>query len=368
MPSVGTPSSKRDGSTRGAPSAYTDAGPPERITATGFRRRSSSAVDRCETSSEYTRASRTRRAISCEYWPPRSTTSTGRASGNSSGTGKGTTSAPIVGRLLGDRHVVRVALVEAGGADPDEARLGLHLLDRRRAAVAHRLPEAPDVLVEDASRRPLVGDAALDPLGNELLDVLDVTLEVPVLREATGLHGAERAHAAVLLEALALDEDHVPRRLVRTGERRPEHDRVGPGGDRLGDVSRVANSTVGDQRHAGRRAGARTLVDGGDLGHTDAGDDPGSANRAGPHARLDAVDSRIDQRLRRVGGRDVAGDQLGVVAGPEPLCHLDDAARVAVRSVEDENVDAGRDQRVRAIERVRSDADRGSDAEPALRV
>src|SRR5581483_7932288 len=187
----------------------------------------------------------------------------------------------------------------------------------------------PDVLVEDASRRPLVGDAALDPLGNELLDVLDVTLEVPVLREATGLHGAERAHAAVLLEALALDEDHVPRRLVRTGERRPEHDRVGPGGDRLGDVSRVANSTVGDQRHAGRRAGARTLVDGGDLGHTDAGDDPGSANRAGPHAHLDAVDSRIDQRLRRV---------------------------------------AGRDQRVRAIERVRSDADRGSDAEPALRV
>ena len=34
------------------PSAYTEAGPPERITAAGLRRRTSSAVARCETSSE----------------------------------------------------------------------------------------------------------------------------------------------------------------------------------------------------------------------------------------------------------------------------------------------------------------------------
>ena len=59
----------------------------------------------------------------------------------------------------------------------------LHLVDRRRAAVAHRLAQAADELVQDAASGPLYGDAALDPLGHELLDVLDVALEVAVLRE-----------------------------------------------------------------------------------------------------------------------------------------------------------------------------------------
>src|SRR5829696_1544850 len=180
MPSVGTPSSKIRGSTCGAPSAYTDAGPPERTSATGFRRRSSSAEAACETSSEYTRASRTRRAISCEYCPPRSTTSTGRSSTSGSAAGRrAATSAPVIGSVLRDRDVVRVRLPDTGPCDADEAR-GLQRLDRRRAAVAHRLPEAADDLVQHARERPLVRDAALDSLRHELLHVLDVTLEVAI--------------------------------------------------------------------------------------------------------------------------------------------------------------------------------------------
>src|SRR5439155_9633719 len=35
----------------------------------------------------------------------------------------------VVRRFLGDRDVVRVALAQAGGADPDEARSGAQLLD-----------------------------------------------------------------------------------------------------------------------------------------------------------------------------------------------------------------------------------------------
>src|SRR5262249_6947252 len=159
------------------------------------------------------RASRTRRAISWEYCPPRSTTSTGRSSGAGSGVGNGRTSAPIVGRLLGDRHVVRVALLEPGGRDPDEAGLLLHLIDRRRAAVAHRLPEAADELVEHRLGGPLVGHASLDSLRDELLDILDIALEIAVLREPAGFHRAERTHAPILLVALALGDDDVARRL-----------------------------------------------------------------------------------------------------------------------------------------------------------
>src|SRR3954453_8275552 len=112
--------------------------------ACGFRARIASGEIVWPTSSEYTRHSRTRRAISCAYWPPKSRTSTGR----SSATGNSTTfagpeakgSAAIVRSLFRDRHVVRMRLSETGAGDTDKARL-LHVLDRRRAAVAHGLPE-----------------------------------------------------------------------------------------------------------------------------------------------------------------------------------------------------------------------------------
>src|SRR6476646_4260477 len=171
------PSAKTSGSTCGAPSAYTDAGPPLRISACGFRARTCAAVTPWPTSSEYTRHSRTRRAISCAYCPPRSTTNTGRSSAGRSGSGR--TSAAIVRCLLRDRHVVRMALAQPRGSDADELR-SLHLLDRRRPAVAHRLAHPADKLVQDRRDWPLVRDAPLYSLRDELLDVLDVALEVAV--------------------------------------------------------------------------------------------------------------------------------------------------------------------------------------------
>src|SRR5256714_7296495 len=187
------PRSKSAGSTCGAPSAYTDAGPPLRISACGLRARTCAAVTPCPTSSEYTRHSRTRRAISCAYCPPRSSTRTGRSSAARSGSGR--ISAPIVRRLFRDRHVVRMTLPQAGGGDADELR-ALHLVDRRSAAVAPGLAQPADELVEDGRKRALVGNSALDPLRHELGDVLDVALEVPVPRRATCAHGAEGTHAA----------------------------------------------------------------------------------------------------------------------------------------------------------------------------
>src|SRR5664279_5618967 len=67
-------------STCGAFSAYTLDGPPDRITAAGDFATISAALIVDGTISEYTLASRTRRAISCAYWAPKSTTRTGCAS------------------------------------------------------------------------------------------------------------------------------------------------------------------------------------------------------------------------------------------------------------------------------------------------
>src|SRR6478736_4175546 len=78
MPNTGTPRSKTAGSSCGAPSAYTLAGPPDSTMAFGSLALISSTVAVCGMTSEYTRASRTRRAISCAYCAPKSTTRTGR--------------------------------------------------------------------------------------------------------------------------------------------------------------------------------------------------------------------------------------------------------------------------------------------------
>src|SRR3954468_2415434 len=286
MPRVGMPCSKIAGSIRGAPSAYTDAGPPVSMIATGLCRRISSTVARCEISSEYTRASRTRRAISCEYWPPRSTTSTGRSSGVPSGCSATTSAATVIRRVFRDRDVVRVRLAEPRTGDPDEAGR-LQRIDRLGAAVAHRLAQPADDLVEHARERPLVGNPSLDALGDELLDVLDVALEVAVLRIAARLHRSERAHAAVLLEPLALGEDDVARCLFRTREQAADHDGVGAGSDRLRDVARRGHASVGDDRHTVAGGGLSDVEDRGHLRDADTRDDPRRANPRRTDAHLD---------------------------------------------------------------------------------
>ena len=64
---------------RARPSAYTDDGPPDRMIAAGSLAEQVARRDAvCGTISEYTLASRTRRAISCAYCAPKSTTRTGR--------------------------------------------------------------------------------------------------------------------------------------------------------------------------------------------------------------------------------------------------------------------------------------------------
>src|SRR3954471_15557299 len=115
MPSTGMPSSSSSVRSRGASGAYTDAGPPDRISPRGERRLISSRSTVCGSSSLNTPHSRTRRAISWEYCPPKSSTST---------SSERVAAAPAAG----GRGVVRAS---AKWLLPDERRLG------ERAAVRH---------------------------------------------------------------------------------------------------------------------------------------------------------------------------------------------------------------------------------------
>ncbi len=112
-----------------------------------------------------------------------------------------------------------------------------------------------------------------------------------------------------------------PGALVGAGEQRAEHDRVGAGGDRLGDVAGAAHAAVGDDRDVVPRARP------GDSRRSPspAGTPTPATIRVvqmlpGPMPALDGVGPGVDQRLGRLGGRDVAGDELDV-AEPLQLSH-----------------------------------------------
>ena len=128
-------------------------------------------------------------------------------------------------------------------------------------------------------------------------------------------HRAERPHAAVALELLAVDEDELARALVAAREQRADHHRLRTGHDRLGDVAGVLQPAVGDDRDAGGCCGQRRLVDRGDLRYAHPGDDAGGADRARADADLHRVGAGVDERLRTRPGGDVAADDLHVAGG-----------------------------------------------------
>ena len=109
--------------------------------------------------------------------------------------------------------------------------------------------------------------------------------------------------------------------------------------------------------------------DGRDLRHADAGDDARRADRAGADADFDAVGTRIDESFRRFGRRDIAGDKLQVRIGTLDGAHaLEHVARMAVRRVDDQDVDAGLDEQRDALVGVHTRANRGADAQRATLV
>src|SRR6185312_12717921 len=168
MPSTGMPSSSSSGSSRGAPGAYTDAGPPDRIRPFGARRRTSSTPTWCGSSSLNTPHSRTRRAISCEYWPPKSRTSTSScATARSSASSSTGWSA---------------ATAEPGPCDT-RSSWTVSVCDKRHRSAARRHADLLLALELLALRLQRRGDHQLGPV--ELRDVLVA---------AGGHRGLQRAH------------------------------------------------------------------------------------------------------------------------------------------------------------------------------
>jgi hypothetical protein len=202
---------------------------------------------------------------------------------------------------------VRLAYPRA--RDLYEFGLGPDFLDRGATEVSHARANAAHELLNERDEAAFVRHASFDAFGNELFGVeLVGFLEIAVGRAL--LHRPERAHAAIRLVRASLVKLGLAGRFFRAREEAADHHGVRAGGERLGDVARIADAAIGDQRHVGVRERFRDVRDGGDLRHADARDDPRRADRAGTDADLHRVGTAVYERLRRCGRRDIAADHL----------------------------------------------------------
>ncbi len=166
----------------------------------------------------------------------------------------------VVGRFFRDR--ARRARGSRAGPPPvmrTNSGLRAHLVDVARSPCSpSQHAGRPSAAARSRTDAALVRHAAFDALGHQLLDA---RLGRPGSsgRRSPGLrHRAERAHAAIRLVRAALVELDLARRLLRcrrTGRR--SSSQCAPATMRLGDVARVANAAVGDQRDAGVLAAPR---------------------------------------------------------------------------------------------------------------
>ena len=87
---------------------------------------------------------------------------------------------------------------------------------------------------------------------------------------------------------------------------------MGACGDRLGDIARVLDAAVGNDGYVRPVGGLDALGDGRDLRDAGTRYDSRGADRSGPDADLDGIYVVADEIPGRLGGGDIADDQLRV--------------------------------------------------------
>src|SRR5678815_4696594 len=144
--------------------------------------------------------------MSCVYCAPKSSIRIRWAwiSGGRRGSADRRSTDAIIGRFLGDRHVVHVTLAHPGTGDAHELRAGAHLVYVVAARVAHRRAQPPRELVQDRDDTALVRHAALDAFGHQLFELRGRVLEIAVARPLRLGHRAQRSHSAIGLVGSAL--------------------------------------------------------------------------------------------------------------------------------------------------------------------
>ena len=214
----------------------------------------------------------------------------------------------------------------------------------------------PAIWPDELRQRTGVADTSLDALGNMLGrrgGVGDRLLTAGIAVRSPASHGTGRAHPSICLPHRALDQFQLTGRLVDPGEGIAQHHGVSSGGERLDDVTRCHDPTVGDDSHTMVSSRRCALVYGGELRHTGSRDDARGADRPSADANLHGVGTSIHQGLDAVAGHDVPADNAD--SGPF-LLHIrhgvHNTPTVPMGGVYYEHVDPSFGQRLGPIHRV----------------
>ena len=177
-------------------------------------------------------------------------------------------------------------------------------------------------------------------------------------------------HAVALLVRLVVAiVQQVTRGLVGAGEPGSDHDVRGAGGQRQRDVARVPHTAVGPHVAIEFSCCSRAFDDGRELRATHAGHHPGGAHRARPDTDLDDGGSGVDQIAGSGRGHDVPGGQRHAeLQAGDRLHRVEHPLLMAVRGVDDQQIDTRLGEVAGLGGDVTVDADRGRNAQPALAV
>src|SRR5678816_1811751 len=151
----------------------------------------------------------------------------------------------VIGRFLRDDDIVDVGFLEARLGDLHEAGPFLEGGDVLAAAIPHAGAKTADQLGHQGRDAALVRHAPFDAFRYELF-FFHLGLHITVL--ASLAHRADRPHAAISLEGAPLVQDGLARRFLGAGEQAADHHAGGAGRDRLGDVARILDAAVRDDR------------------------------------------------------------------------------------------------------------------------
>src|SRR5690606_8722806 len=152
-------------------------------------------------------------------------------------------------------------------------------------------------------------------------------------------------HAAVGLVGTALIQHHFAGGFFGTGEHAAHHAGGGPRSERLGDVARITDTAIGNERNARAVKRLGDVGNGGDLGYAHARNDARGADGTWADTDLDGVGAGVNQCARCSGRGDVAANDLDArVVVFDPAHAVDNALRMAVSRVDDERIDAGSGQ------------------------
>ena len=111
------------------------------------------------------------------------------------------------------------------------------------------------------------------------------------------LHSLQRAHTTIALELTSIINNRVTRTLFCACDKRSDHDTASSRSQSLYDISRIAQTTISNQRYISTLQGTIDIVDSTQLGNTHAGNDTCGTDRARSNTNLHSIGTIVYQHL-----------------------------------------------------------------------